>query len=376
MVKAIDKVRVRRARRDEAPQIARFRSRVVHLPGDAREAERIEWLFGGNPVCSGDELPIWVAQENGQILGTDAAIPIRLKVGDGVELAAQWGVDLAVDERFRGRGIAAELNAALRTHCAVACAVGMSDAGYQHSLRNGYRDMGIIPTLVHVLEPKAVLPPDLRPALARPAVAHASALVGGMVRTVASTRRGDHSLCAVDHFDERSDVIWERVAPCYPVISRRDATMLRWRFDASPDRDRYQRFYLYDGAYPVGSIVLRPRRWRDTNAVTIVDYVVEPRRLPALLAITLREVRRAGYTAVLCTTQNPTGASAFRATGFIARRHADNGTRFTVRASEITSEARALLLDPAQWFLTAADADLDIAIDDDSHSLAAGQGGS
>src|SRR4051812_47131529 len=114
MVKAIDKVRVRRAQRDESLQIARFRSRVVDVPSDEREAERIEWLFAGNPVCSEDDLPIWVAQQNGQILGTDAAIPIRLKVGGG-ELAAQWGVDLAVDERFRGRGIAAELNAALRT---------------------------------------------------------------------------------------------------------------------------------------------------------------------------------------------------------------------------------------------------------------------
>jgi len=231
---------ISQCRPDEAAELVDFRVRMQRADEPSPDVARTEWLFGRNPASVGDRFSIWIARLNGEIVGIDAGIPFCLKVGRD-EILAQWGVDLVVDERFRGMGIAAELNAALREGCPVACSLGMTDAGYKHALRNGYTDMGTVPRFVHVLTPAAVLPGGSRSAAARAALVAAVAAGGWVARKVGSARSARCTLVPIDGFDERADAIWQQVAPAYPVIGRRDATTLAWRFDTSPDRDRYHK---------------------------------------------------------------------------------------------------------------------------------------
>lgn len=76
-------------------------------------------------------------------------------------------------------------------------------------------------------------------------------------------------------FDVRFDRLWERVSPRYPVITKRDATYLEWRYVQNPTQ--YRILAYLDSGEVLGYVVLK--RYRDelhiVDMLTLDDHVGE-----------------------------------------------------------------------------------------------------
>jgi GNAT superfamily N-acetyltransferase len=339
---------------DDLESLCAFRRRVYGPSDRVSDPRRVEWLYDANPFDDDRDPAIWLTRADGEIIGTNAAIRFVLQI-DGDELPAQWGVDLYVDEAHRGHGIAATLNRAIRAEDRLSCALGMSEQGLQHSLRNGYRSVATVPSYVLLL--------DHRPFSERKLEAWASHTLGAARASAASIARGQShragallDLEPVPRFDGRGDAIWRECRSHYRVIARRDAQYLAWRFDASPDAADYCRYYVSRHGAIVGYVVTRLKSWHGASALVIVDYLATPDDLEQLFRLIKDAARAQQVAAVLCPTLDTAAHRALLRAGFLSR--AGSGPCLTVRVAEDSPRFGALT-DSASWFLTLADSDLD-----------------
>jgi len=347
----------------ELDELLTFQRRMHGEGSPVADPARARWLFGENPAGRPPgELAIWIVRRDGSIVGTQASIPFRLKLG-GEECQAQSGVDAVVDPQWRGKGVAGPLTDAIRAGTRVACAMGMTPDGYRFSLRHDATPMGTLPVFVHLIDARGVFREAVasRPWLRVAApLARVAGRVGGLMSRLRSV--GAEPV-AIDAFDERADAIWRDASSFYPLISRRDAAWLRWRFDQCPYRDDYRRWYVVRGKRVVGYFVLRPRRWHGDTAFTIVDYLGAPRDLAALFACVVRVARAHDAFAVLCPTLNAHARPRLHSVGFLRLKQASQAIRITVWC-EAHDSARDLVVDPKNWFLTAANSDVDQYFDE------------
>ncbi|HEY0833119.1 MAG TPA: GNAT family N-acetyltransferase, partial [Azospirillum sp.] len=163
----------------------------------------------------------------------------------------------------------------------------------------------------------------------------------------------------VERFDERVDALWRDAAPRHPVIARRDLAFLRWRFDRSPAAQRVTRLYIQRRGQLMGYVVLRADSWRGLPVTVVLDYLVRPGWTLPAFALAVEFARRERTAALLCRTLNPEVARPLAAMGFVCFRNGFNlPTRMMARVGPGAEENAALLSDPANWYVTAADSDL------------------
>ena len=323
----------------------------------ALDTSRFSWLFGGSAPgsdASDGAFSFWITRRGGRIVGTIGSIPFHLKVGDRT-LRAAWGVEFMILPEWRGTAVGEEITAERKRHLQVSCGLGMSEAGHRAASRRSSVDMGGMPLYTALLTPDAVidlLRPHARLArAARPLAAIAAWLVGALCRLRSTGSR----LASISEFDERADHLWRQASPAYPVLARRDAAWLRWRFDQCPDRRLYQRYYLTRRGRLAGYVVTRDTTWSERPALTVVDYFAAPRDLGALFATVVTSARRRGAGVVLCQTLIPRRAFSLRWVGLVRRRARTRSTVWTAEGEPLAS----LVSDPSNWFLTAADSDVD-----------------
>ncbi len=142
------------------------------------------------------------------------------------------------------------------------------------------------------------------------------------------------------------------------MIGRRDTARLQWRFDQSPDRGDYSRFYLLRRGRPVGYVVVRATTWHEEKALKVVDYLAAPRHLGPLFAHTVRTARDEGVAILRCRTLNDRARATFRSLGFLRARHASRTHELAVHIDD-RDPSRPLVSNPKNWFVTDADSDLD-----------------
>lgn len=339
---------------DDLADLERFQLRMYGAGARQLEAGRTRWLFADNPCRDGEALCLWIFRRFGEIVAARGSIPFVLQVGDeGV--SASWSVDVVADPQVRGTGVADELSRSARRPFRVVCGLDLSEAGYRFALRQGFTDLGMMPLQFWLADWRTFdrcFPTSRRLTRSvRPLARFLTAVTWSACRVRALGTR----LEAVDRFDRRVDDVWSDASAAYPVVARRDATWLGWRFDAHPRRDEYRRFYLTRRARVVGYVVIRSSAWNGLPAVEVVDYLAAPRSLAALFAGVAAVGRREGVAAVLCSTLNRRGRTAFRSLGFVRRW---SGTRFLAAVGAGDPVAPSVT-DARQWFLTAADSDVD-----------------
>jgi hypothetical protein len=121
----------------------------------------------------------------------------------------------------------------------------------------------------------------------------------------------------------------------------------------------YRRFYLTRAGRTLGYLVLRAERWRGEPFCVVADYFVGPPFAGALFALALREARSEGAVALACRTLN---ARAHRWLRSLAFARMTVTTEEPVRFLALPGPRAAvlpLLAEPDNWFVTAADSDLD-----------------
>jgi GNAT superfamily N-acetyltransferase len=355
------KVGISRYQPTDADDLHKFQ--LDHFGESTRQVDpaRRDWLFEQNPCRDPAGPGLWVCRRDGVIVGQQAEIPFDLQVGRDRQRAS-WAVDLMVDEAWRIRGVGPALMATMVEDRSISLGLNLSDKGYAAFVRSGWTDLGIVPVYLRPLDARRSLAVAPVPARVRglapvvdPALRALDAAVGALTRAV-----GAH-LVAVDRFDDRLDEIWAGAADHYSVLSRRDLAATGWRIDQRPDAARLRRYYLVRGGRALGYVVLRPTTWSNEPVVIVTDYLAAPRWVPALLLAAGRDARSDGAVAMAVKTRNEPADRGLRATGFLRREQGvDPPIQFVVRCTDEAGIC-ALVSDPASWFVTSADSDLEYA---------------
>ncbi|NQU75673.1 MAG: GNAT family N-acetyltransferase, partial [Planctomycetes bacterium] len=187
--------------------------------------EHFQWLFELNPFRRDDGAELWLCKKDGRVVGQQAGIPFELTIRSHV-FRASWAVDLMVHPQWRLRGVGAALSQTYVESNDIVAGLGISDAAYKAFLRAGWTDLGCIPLYVRPLDVGAML-------RGRSSTSHlAQAAATGLRPLVwlvdaacdVRARWSGATLEPVEQFDHRVDELWKAVAPCYPVIARRDYT--------------------------------------------------------------------------------------------------------------------------------------------------------
>src|SRR4029453_1814429 len=111
--------------------------------------------FLDNPARADGRPEIWVAREDGRLLGQYASMPVRLWWGSR-EVGSSWGMDVFLAAEARGRGLGAQLFAAWSDRVEVALGLGLTPSSYGLFKKLRYHDVGPVPFFQKVLDARAV----------------------------------------------------------------------------------------------------------------------------------------------------------------------------------------------------------------------------
>jgi GNAT superfamily N-acetyltransferase len=348
----------------DADDVLEFQLRMFQPGSRQVDSARSAWLFDENPYRTDpDTRDLWVCRRDGTVVGQQAQIPFDVKIGPHTRRTA-WGVDLMVDPAWRIKGVGPGLVQTVRDAHATVVGLNLSDKGFKTVIRGGWTDMGVMPVYLRPLDlAKAARAGSVSGRLARIAP-----YAGPLLRAADSAATGALGVAGaklepVDRFDERVDDVWQAASPHYPVIGYRDATATRWRMDQRPDRDTLTRFYLVVRGRAVGYVVLRPAGTDKAPAVVVVDYLAPPRWVaPMLVAAGTAARRRTGAIAMSLKARNVPADRYLRAAGFVRReKAADEPIRMVLSCTD-EPDVCALVSEPDSWFLSSADADLELAM--------------
>lgn len=319
--------------------------------------EHFRWAYEQVPTPDPEGVQFWVCKRNGAVVGQQAGIPFRLKVGERV-CRASWAIDLMVAPAWRLRGVGPALSEMHLAANEVAVGIGISDLGYKAYKGAGWLDLGGLTTFVRIIDPVPCVRaskhdgtlPRLVAACAKPFATAAS-------MAFATTTRA--RLSEVPAFDERVDRLWEEASRHHPVIAERTLRFLSWRFDRSPAAKRYRRLYVLRGGELMGYVVLRAESWHGTPVAVVQDYFARPGWAGTAFALAVEFARKQGLAALLCRTLNAEIEKPLIRMGFLCLRNGLNmPTRIMARPGPGSEALADILANPRNWFVTPADSDL------------------
>ena len=238
---------------------------------------RRRWQYEENPNCGREGPEIWVAKEDGRVLGQYATMPVRLKVLDRI-LRASWGMDLMVGPNLQRKGIGSRLFLYWDQQVEASLGLGLSVSSYTLLKKLNWEDVGPVPCYSAVVDVGALL--ERRIGANSTAAAVLAPLVKlflGLVFPRRRTKRGDSVDVgrAAEPFGPDYDALWERVAPAYDFIAERTAHYLEWKYRKVPDVS-YDVFEARKEGVLTGYVVLRAIETNGVKLVRVVDMLAEP----------------------------------------------------------------------------------------------------
>ncbi|HXV64920.1 MAG TPA: GNAT family N-acetyltransferase [Vicinamibacteria bacterium] len=198
--------------------------------GDNRA--RWRWQYDENPNCPPEGPEIWVAKQNGVVLGQYASMPVRLYV-KGRTLRASWGMDVMVRPHVQRKGIGSRLFLYWDENVEASLGLGLSAASYALFKKLRWEDVGPVPCYTLVLDPGALLERRMPRPLAR-ALAPLARLAFSIAFPRRKTRGAVTARLMEGNFGEEYDALWQAASPGYDFIAERTAAYLEWKYHRVP----------------------------------------------------------------------------------------------------------------------------------------------
>jgi GNAT superfamily N-acetyltransferase len=266
-------------RRSEAERPALEAMYVDVFGKQAAEESRARWRwqYDENPNCPPEGPEIWVAKEDGRVLGQYATMPVRLKVLDRI-LGASWGMDVMVGPNLQRKGIGSRLFLYWDQQVEASLGLGLSLSSYTLFKKLNWEDVGPVPCFSAVVDMATLLERRLGKNLVTSAVlAPLAKLFMWLVFPRRRTRNGKlvEVRRAAEPFGADYDSLWERVAPAYDFIAERKAHYLEWKYRKVPHVS-YDIFEALKDGVLTGYIVLRATERNGVKLALVVDLLAEP----------------------------------------------------------------------------------------------------
>jgi GNAT superfamily N-acetyltransferase len=294
-----------------------------------------------------DEPPIYLAESpgEGRLVGLCAFIPFTL-LSSGRELSCAWLVDFFVLAECQGRGLGKRLTEAVQNRFDLTASFSQTDMAYRVFRKLGWSARAPMPLYVH--------PRPMRWMFAR-----ASGGLRVSVRPIDQARDVTADL----------DSLWTRVGDAYPLIAVRSAERLLRRYATQGDR-AYSLLCGHREQACVGYMIVRVVHSRSGGAPAahglIVDYLVHPddgAAFAALLSRASATLIDRGVKRIFCISTSPRCQRVLASRGFLSPGAPLIGRALLGNRKWLTYHAKIVscLVDPAAWFLTMGDCDIDYA---------------
>jgi hypothetical protein len=313
---------------------------------------RWDWQYRDNPA-SPDGPEIWVARDDGKLLGQYASMPVRLWWG-GREVRSSWGMDVFLAAEARGRGLGARLFTAWSDHVEVALGLGLTPSSYGLFKKLRYHDVGPVPFFQKVLDARAVARRRLGPGLGAVAAPLLRAALG-VSHPERKQTAGDVAIRSWDAFTGEYDALWERARASYAMCVRRDRAYLDWKYARCPHR-RYEMIEARRQGRLDGFAVSRHEDHRGLRLGWVIDVftdAADEAARDALLGAVLDRFRAAGVARAQAFSMNAELGRGLRRRGFVGGR---SPMQFCVRTRIPSDE---VLADTGRWHVVFGDSDMD-----------------
>ncbi len=314
-----------------------------------------DWHFLENPHVEADNLPIWIAVNNHEIVGQLAATPVKLKVGNA-EKPAMWILDLIVRPDFRRRGLGKKLVAEAENFCPLG--LGMNTAE-QHSTALlescGWTMFGKVPRYTKLLFPGEALKEIASVKILR-SVANA---IFALRRPRIKSDLFGKNLRLIENFDASFNDLWRESAAQWTCAVVREADFLNWQYRNQPNK-KYDVLAYYENEKLRGYAVLYFRKPEANGALpkaAISDLCYHPSKpaqtIDALLggALQIAVERRVG--ALVTDVLDNLIEQRLKFFGF---GRVKNPLQLLVKSNA----HREILENAKQWFVTRGDSDASI----------------
>ncbi len=340
-------------RPEHDPEMFRLYAEVFGQPATEASRRRWQWQYAENPEVAESGPVIWMAREDGQLLGQMATMRVRLRFG-GREVGASFGNDYFVRKGAQGRGLGMVICDAWSDHEDVALALGLTPSSYPLFKKLGFVDVGPVPFHQKVVDARAVARRRLGPVL--------GTLGGPLLRLFLRLRHGkaprppaDVAVREVAGFSSEYDRLWENASPSYVMCARRDARYLTWKYLGCPHRSYRVREARRAGEL-AGYAVSREDDHQGVRLGWLVDLFCDTGDegvKDALLAAVLAGFREAGVARAQAYSLNRPLAESLRRHGFFP---GFSAVQFCVKANV---DPRDAFENVGGWNLMFGDGDLD-----------------
>jgi predicted N-acetyltransferase YhbS len=300
------------------------------------------WMYRENPVGDGY---IWVADDNGRIVGHSAAIPIMMKIG-GSLIRGRLASNAMTHPDYRRQG----MYRILTKH--------KIDELVENGLRIAYDFGGKSPTYpidakyfeaFSVCTTRALVKPynwrnTLQAKFTNPLLVTLGAIGGNLMQNVfyrAKKTPAAQGLSIVNttQFDSRINDLWSRVFDQYQIIVVRNQDYLNWRYVSIPDIT-YTILVAENAGEICGYIVFRSVAKGELKIGVIFDFITESVTAgQCLVAKAVACLKQEKVDLVACSTVlNSSYLKSYRRNGFISVPFVGHGFVVLSTDTEITKE--------------------------------------
>jgi hypothetical protein len=322
----------------------------------ARLHEQWSWRFLQNPEADSGAPHGFVLERGDDIVGYVSCTPMRVRIRSAVAPAfspGEWVTDPA-----RGRGFGHLLMRRVMALPGVGIAAP-NELAYRALVRLGWSDVCRLESWARVVRPgRLAFRRLLRQARREPPAPQEWETTPEPPAMPLRAERGVQ-IARVPRCDERFDRLWRRVAPELGAAVVRDRRFLNWRYVDIPGR-RYTIAAAEREGELQGYVVYYARRRDGVAYGHVIDLLVTraaPACRDALLAYAVRDLKRLDVDVI---TSYAAPHDTFLRTGL---RRA--GFPVARRGPAVLAIDRAIgaprAIEPADWFLTRGDSDLDMA---------------
>jgi hypothetical protein len=294
---------------------------------------------------------VWVADEEGTIIGQHAGIFTPTKVGER-ELPAMHAVEAMTHPRFRRQGMLTRLGGGLYNHWAesgIPLVLGLPHPGWgSRAYALGYRETFPLRWLSRPLRPFAMLAARLRKSAIAPEPIYVAPQPSGS---------GNISVEGVSRAGTEFDTLWENLKGDYANLVVRNRDWAQWRYLDAPGQN-YTVLLARKHGKPAGYIAYRVVALGNRIIGRIADIFAarnDRQTQDALIKAANRHLARMGADSIatLVAVGSPT-YSVFQRNLFLLSR-GEYKVSFITPSSEVTLEQ---LSNPAVWHLMGGDFDV------------------